>query len=398
MAAKGDQGTVRALNRRLILRLFRERGPVSRSDLAGSTGLSNGAVTRIVGELIDEGLLVEQSVGVSTGGRRPVLLDLDTSAWVVAGLKLMDDAILAVLVDLKGSVVADRRFALRSQTTNTVLDRAAKAVESLLSSADISRERLAGIGLCMPGAVDWRRGICRLSPSFGWRDVRVADLLRDRVGVPISVDNNVNALAAAESLFGRGRRERDFAVITVGRGVGAGFVHNGVVYRGYGGGAGEFGHQVSELGGRRCECGKDGCLEAYIGDHGLLQRVHELGGHYTRLDLDGFLELACIGERQAERLYADVVCRLGVAIANLVNLLSPRLVILGGEASLVSERLLSDLREPIDAHVFGGLSGSFAVEIDDWRRDRTAWARGAASLAMEHVFDPLLRSPGVAIA
>jgi predicted NBD/HSP70 family sugar kinase len=398
MAAKGDQGTVRALNSRLILRLLREEGPVSRSDLAGRTGLSNGAVTRIVGELMDEGLLVEQSVGVSTGGRRPVLLDLDTSTWVVAGLKLMDDAILAVLVDLKGSVVADRRFALRSQTTNTVLERAATAVETLLYSADVPRERLAGIGLCMPGAVDWRSGICRLSPSFGWRGVRVADLLRERVGVPVSVDNNVNALAAAESLFGRGRRERDFAVITVGRGVGAGFVHNGVVYRGYSGGAGEFGHQVSELGGRRCECGKDGCLEAYIGDHGLLQRVRELGGRFRQLDLDGFLELARVGDRQAERLYADVVSRLGVAIANLVNLLSPRLVILGGEASLVSERLLSDLREPIDAHVFGGLSGSFALEIDDWRSDRTAWARGAASLAMEHVFDPLLRSPGVAIA
>jgi predicted NBD/HSP70 family sugar kinase len=342
--------------------------------------------------------VVEQSVGVSTGGRRPVLLDLDTSARVVAGLKLMDDAILVVLVDLKGSVVADRRFTLRGQTVGSVLERAAKAVETLLSSADMCRERLAGIGLCMPGAVDWRTGICRLSPFFGWRDVRVADLLRERVGVPVSVDNNVNALAAAESLFGRGRRERDFAVITVGRGVGGGFVHDGVVYRGYSGGAGEFGHQVSELGGRRCECGKDGCLEAYIGDHGLLQRVHELGGRYTRLDLDGFLELARVGERQAERLYADVVGRLGVAIANLVNLLSPRLVILGGESSLVSERFLADLREPIAAQVFGGLSGSFALEIDDWRSDRTAWARGAASLAMEHVFDPLLRSPDVAIA
>ena len=398
MAVKGDQGTVRALNRRLILRLLREDGPVSRSDLAGRTGLSNGAVTRIVGELIDDGLLLEQSVGVSTGGRRPVLLDLDASARVVAGLKLMDDAILAVLVDLKGSVVADRRFALRSHITNTVLERAARAVEALLSSADVSKERLAGVGLCMPGAVDWRRGICRLSPSFGWHEVHVADLLRERVGVPVSVDNNVNALAVAESLFGRGRRVADFAVITVGRGVGAGFVHNGSVYRGYSGGAGEFGHQVSELGGRRCECGKDGCLEAYIGDHGLLQRVHELGGPYTRLDLDAFLELAQAGDRQAERLYVDVVGRLGAAIANLVNLLSPRLVILGGEASLVSERLLSDLVEPIDAHVFGGLSGSFALEIDEWRSDRIAWARGAASLAMEHVFDPLLRSPGVAIA
>ena len=398
MVAKGDQGTVRALNRRLILRLLREEGPVSRSDLASRTGLSNGAVTRIVGELIDEGLLVEQSVGVSTGGRRPVLLDLDASARVVAGLKLMDDAILAVLVDLKGSVVADLRFALRSHRTNKVLDRAAGAVETLLRSAGVSRERLAGIGLCMPGAVDWRSGICRLSPFLGWRDVHVADLLRERVGVPVSVDNDVNALAATESLFGRGRRVRDFAVITVGRGVGAGFVHNGVVYRGYSGGAGEFGHQVSGLGGPRCECGKDGCLEAYIGDHGLLQRVHELGGRYTGLDLDAFLELARVGDRVAARLYADVVGRLGVAIANLINLLNPQLVILGGEASLVSERLLSDLGRPIDAHVFGGLAGSFALEIDDWRSDRIAWARGAASLAMEYVFDPLLRSPGVAIA
>lgn len=398
MAGKGDQGTVRALNRRLILRLLREEGPVSRSDLARRTGLSNGAVTRIVVELIDEGLLVEQSVGVSTGGRRPVLLDLDTSARVVAGLELMDDAILAVLVDLKGSVVADRRFALRSHRTDTVLERAARAVETLLSSAHVGRERLAGIGLCIPGAVDWRSGICRLSPFFGWRDVRVGELLSERVGVPVSVDNNVNALAAAESLFGRGRWVRDFVVITIGRGVGAGFVHDGVVYRGYSGGAGEFGHQVSEVGGRRCECGKDGCLEAYIGDHGLLQRVHDLGGRYMRLDLDGFLELSRLGQRQAERLYADVVSRLGIAIANLVNLLSPQLIILGGEAPLVSQRLMADLGEPIDAHVFGGLSGSFTLEIDDLRSDRIAWARGAASLAMEHVFDPMLRSPGAAIA
>src|ERR1700754_4326876 len=135
MAAKGDQGTVRALNRRLILRLLREQGPTSRTDLAELSGLSSGAITRIVGELIEEGFLVEQSVGASTGGRRPVLLDLDTSVRVGGGLKLMDDVILAVLVDIKGTVVTEAQVPLAAHRIDAVLDRAAAAVDDLLAAA-----------------------------------------------------------------------------------------------------------------------------------------------------------------------------------------------------------------------------------------------------------------------
>lgn len=395
---KGDQGTVRALNRRLILRLLREQGPASRSDLAERTGLSNGAVTRIVGELIDEQYLRELSVGVSTGGRRPVLLDLDASVHVVAGLKLMDDAILAVLVDLKGGVVADTRVALRSHDTHTVLGRAAAVIDTLLTRAGLSRGGLAGVGLCMPGAVDWQSGVCRLSPILGWRDVHVGELLHAQVGVPVSVDNDVNALAVAESLFGRGRRIRDFAVVTVGRGVGAGIVGNGSVYRGHRGGAGEFGHQVSEIGGRACECGRLGCLEAYVSDHALLARAHEYGGRYARLDMAGFVSDVADGDARMVELYLDVVRRLGVAVANLINLLSPELVVLGGEAGYLDEQFVADVRIEVERHTFGGLPPSFTLDIDDWRSDRTAWARGAASLAMEYVFDPLIQPHGAAIA
>lgn len=398
MPAKGDQATVRALNRRLLLRLLREQGPTSRTDLAELSGLSSGAITRIVGELIDEGFLVEQSVGVSTGGRRPVLLDLDTSAQAVAGLKLMDDAILAVLVDLKGNVIADGRVPLRGHSIGAVLGRAETAVENLRANAGVTRDRLAGVGLCMPGTIDWRSGVCKLSPYFGWRDVRVADLLTERLGVPVSVDNDVNALAVAESLFGRGRRLRDFAVVTLGRGVGAGLVQNGSVYRGFSGGAGEFGHLVSEVGGRACECGKSGCLEAYVGEQALVQRIHELGGKHRSLDVRAFLASAHDGDQPAARLYADLTERLGVAIANLVNLLNPELVLLGGEAAYLSEQFLADLQPAVTANTFGGLAESVRLHLDDWRNDRTAWARGAASLAMEHVFDPLIHSHGAAIA
>lgn len=398
MTAKGDQGTVRALNRRLLLRLLREQGPTSRTELAEQSGLSNGAITRIVGELIDEGFLVERSVGASTGGRRPVLLDLDTSARVVAGLKLMDDVILAVLVDIKGAVVADARVALRSHETDAVLDRAAAAVRDLLAKAGVDRARLAGIGLCMPGSVDWRAGVCRLAPFFGWSDVPVARLLNERTGVPVSVDNDVNALAVAESLFGPRRQARDFAVVTFGRGVGAGLVQGGRVYRGAGGGAGEFGHIVSQIGGRPCECGKSGCLEAYVGENALLERVRAIGPGYSGVGVEEFVALARGGDQAVGAVYAEVTQRAGVAVANLINLFNPELVVFGGEAAFLSEGFVEDLRPHIDEHTFGGLVGSFELQLDTARGDRTAWARGAASLAMEYLFDPLMHSHGAAIA
>lgn len=392
MPAKGDQGTVRALNRRLLLQLLREQGPTSRTDLAEASGLSNGAVTRIVTELMEEGFLVEQSIGVSTGGRRPVLLDLDTTGRVVAGLKLMDDAILAVLVDLKGTVIANSRTALRSHDPKVVLARAAKAIERLLDGIDAAHDRLAGVGLCMPGTIDWQTGVCQLAPFFNWHDVHVGELLHDLTGVPVAVDNDVNALAVAESLFGRGRTARDFAVITLGRGVGAGLVTGGRVYRGASGGAGEFGHVVSELGGRRCECGKAGCLEAYVGEQALLGRVHEQGRRYVDVDMGAFLQLVAADDRVAEPIHAEAITRLGAAIANLVNLLNPELVVLGGESAMLTDEFVTALRPKIDEHTFGGLADSFDIQLDEWRSDPTAWARGAASLAMEHIFDPLMSS------
>lgn len=400
MPVKGDPATVRALNRRLLLRLLRENGPVSRSELAERSGLSNGAVTRIVGDLIEQGFLVERSMGASTGGRPPVLLDLDTTRRVVAGLKLMDDAVLTVLVDMKGAVLGHSRTVLRSHEPRSVLDRAATAVNTLLRRAAVGRDRLAGAGMCLPGAVDWQSGICRVSPFFGWHDVHAADLLADRLGAPVVIDNDVNALAVAESLFGQGRRLRDFAVVTLGRGVGAGLVCGGAVYRGSSGAAGEFGHQVSEIGGRPCECGKRGCLEAYVSENAVLARMRSVDGSPATDsgDTAEFLRRARGGDAAATALYADVVARLGAALANLVNLLNPQLVLLAGEAGFLDQRFVADLRPHVASNVFAGSAGGVDLRLDETRTEPVTWSRGAASLAVEHLFDPLIQSQGVASA
>ena len=128
-----------------------------------------------------------------------------------------------------------------------------------------------------------------------------------------------------------------------------------------------------------------------------MNRVRELGGRYRDLGPAGFLARAYDGEKAAAEIYAEVTERLGVAIANLINLLNPELVVLGGEAAFLTGRFLADVRPHVDAHTFVGLAGSFELDLDDWRNDRTAWARGAASLAMEQVFEqtpvPALNSP-----
>jgi predicted NBD/HSP70 family sugar kinase len=271
-------------------------------------------------------------------------------------------------------------------------------VDDLLAAAGTTRGRLGGIGLCMPGSIDWRAGVCKLSPFYGWVDVPVAELLHARTGVPVSVDNDVNALAVAESLFGPSRQMRDFAVVTLGRGVGAGLVQGGRVYRGSRGGAGEFGHTVSEVGGLRCECGKAGCLEAYVGEHALLARLRAIGGAFATIDVPTFLALARAGDRDAAAVYADLTERLGVAIANMINLFDPELVVLGGEAAFLDPQFVADVRPHIDTHTFGGLGDAFELRLDAARGRGTAWSRGAASLAMEHMFDPLIERHDVAIS
>lgn len=398
MPVKGDQTVVRALNRRLILRHLREQGSVSRTELAELTGLSNGAITRLVTDLIDEGFLLERELGVSTGGRPPVLLDLDTSQRVVAGLKVMDDAVLAVLADIKGTVLVDGRSALRSHDPKRVMTRAAALVVDLLQRAGIDGERLVGVGVCLPGTVDWQSGICRLVPFLGWRDLRVAELLAEQVGVPVTVDNDVNALTVAESLFGEARTARDFAVVTLGRGVGAGLVCGGVVQRGATGAAGEFGHQVSQIGGRACECGKFGCLEAYVGETAVLTQARRLGGGYRALTAPEFVAGARAGDAKLRAIYDEAIARLAAAVANLINLLDPEVVVLGGEAAYLDQQFLDELVPAVREHVFEGVAAEVPLRLDAERLTPSAWARGAATLAIEHLFDPLIQTHDTAIA
>ena len=240
-----------------------------------------------------------------------------------------------------------------------------------------------GVGVGLAGIVDPTRGFLRQSPIFGWERIPLADLLQKRIGAPVYIDNDVNTLTLTELWFGRGQGIDNFLTVTIGRGVGSGIVLCGKLYTGLRGGAGEFGHTVIDPGGPLCACGKHGCLEMYISDPALVRQAHAAGMSIETVE--ELVSLAESGTAAAQEILSSAGKMLGQALANLVNLLAPQLIIVSGEGVRAGELLFSAMRSELKAHAMPPLFREVEIQIDVW--DESAWARGAAGLVLRHLFE-----------
>ena len=223
---------------------------------------------------------------------------------------------------------------------------------------------------------------------IGWREFALRDALQAALGIPVLVDNDVNTLAIAERLYGRGRDAEHFIALTLGRGVGLGIVANGDIYHGYGGGAGEFGHVTAVAGGPVCSCGKRGCLEAVVSDPALVATARERGIIGTRQGVAALRRKADVGDEAARSVYADAAAVLGQSVADLVNVLSPKLILVSGEGTQAWAHFEDAFEKSLRAHVFPPLRG-VTVEVDPW--DDAKWAVGAASLVLRADIHPACR-------
>ncbi|MEV7197726.1 ROK family transcriptional regulator [Streptomyces sp. NPDC093510] len=293
---------LRGHNAALALDLLRTAGEagISRLELAERTGLTPQAVSKITARLRAEGLAEEAGRRASTGGKPRTVLRLVPGAGHAVGLHLDRDELTAVLVDLTGTVVAERRAPLAfGAGAEAVVDAAAGEVRGLLDSeGDGGPRPVSGVGVALPGPLDHARGVLHRVTGFPeWDGFALRDVLSERLGLPVAVDKDTNAAALGLALASDAD---SFAYLHLGTGLGAGLVLGGALHRGARTGAGEFGHQVLQLDGPPCECGDRGCVEALC-----LAAV-------ARGDLD-----------EAARV-------LGTAAGNLVGLLDIDRVLLGG--------------------------------------------------------------------
>ncbi|WP_030613588.1 ROK family transcriptional regulator [Streptomyces fulvoviolaceus] len=365
------------------------QGPLARLEVARRAGLSPAAVTKAVRPLIEAGYLVEDADEAARPalGRPANLVRVDGGRALFIGVKVTGDEIIGVLTDLCCRIRVARHVPLPDRAPKVVLASIADLVKELLAEADGAQARtqdqdpvpVLGLGIAVSGDVDRGEGTVRYSPFLEWRDVPLAELAAMTTGLPVTVDNDVRALTVAEQWFGAGAGLSDFAVVTVGAGIGCGLVVHGRVVAGAHGVAGEIGHVTVDPAGRLCHCGNRGCVEAIAGEAAIVRQIREATG-VELADAAEAVALAHRGVAGAREVYARAGEAIGRGIATVANLLGPERVIISGEGLAAYDLFAEQIREAFVAAAFGS-----AAQCDVLTRPLPfeEWARGAAATAIQ---------------
>ena len=373
-----------------VLRLIWQEQRISRADIAQQANLSRSTVSEIVNEILPLGIVTEVGEGPSRGGRRPIVLEFRDDACVILGIEMSGNHVVVALTDLRGRVLTweSREHPVRDDPPGT-----RKLIDGLCRiclDTPAGRDRpLLGIGVAVPCPVD-PSSPDRLSSVVlpAWEERLGLEDLSLRYGVPLMVDNDANLGALAEHWWGVGRDADDLAYIKVATGIGSGHVINGEIYRGATGVAGEIGHISIDPQGKPCICGLRGCLVTLIGGPALVDRAAELGADYPDSVLAGrentineIEDAALAGDPLAIQVAQEAAAHLGRAVAGLMNLLNPSLVIVGGDLARLGDLLLDPLRETVESRTL--VSSVAAAEIRASELGPRSVAIGAATLILK---------------
>ena len=369
------------VTRSAILARLGAQGPASRADLARALDVSPALITQLVKELISDGLVDEREHSPSQGGRPARIIGLIASAGHAIGLKIAPDHLAFVEVELDGTVTRSAQEPFDASAA-TILAGLGKATERFISGG--GNLPVLGIGVAIPGTVDEQGSGIVDSYQLGWNGVPIGPTLRRLLGLPVLVENNVNALAMAERLFGMGRNYETFLTLTIGTGVGAGLVMDGVVLRGGSGGAGEIGHFPLVPGGVLCSCGNHGCLETVIGQAGLERRAREAGVIPQNAGIAALTRAADDGDVRAQEIFGEAGHVLARVLAGIVQVFDPEAVIVLGEGTAAWRHWSYGFEPEFRAMLLPSRRG-VPVQIETWTDE--SWAQGAAALVLSTPFD-----------
>jgi len=391
---RGNRDLIKAMNRNLLLNTLRREGQLSRTQLTEISGLSVGAVSQIITDLLEKNWLLETGEIESTGGRRQTMLRLNPQAGYAVGVKLMENRAVCAVTDFEARVLhyddyRNEDYLINSHSSPEVTAEAiAHLVQEVIRESGIAPSKVFGVGIGLAGVINPHDGMVHYSPYFGWRNFPLAALVQQHLHLPTYVENDVNTLTLSEYLFGAGRHHANFVVFTVGRGVGMGMMLEGQLYQGARGGAGEIGHITLNLSQSRLAADA-GTLEENASDPTVIRTVFpETSATRTLLDV---IALADTGDKRARNALAASGEYLGVGLATIINILCPPLIIISGEGVVVGEYRLQPMMEAMRRYTFNGLLDRTEVIIAP--TDDQAWARGAASVVISKVFEsPLIEA------
>jgi predicted NBD/HSP70 family sugar kinase len=389
--ARGTSRDIRVANRSEVLRHVIAESRVSRQRVAAETGLSLATVSNLIGELLAAGVLVEVGFEDSSGGRPRGLVSVDPSGGVLIGVDVAETYVHVELFDTALALLASSEEQLHPEENrpDQVVAHIVSGVRAVLKRSGVAEPRILGAGISVPGQVDRGGGVSVFAPNWNWHDIPLRGLLAESLTMPLYLDNPLRAAVVAELWFGAGRGREDVIVLNLGTGVGAGLAFRGSLYRGATNSAGEWGHTTLVLDGRPCHCGGRGCVETYVGAPGIMQHLRELDPDSPMLHLDdqtATVDALAQGVRDGDPVAAKVISEtaryLGVAIANVINLANPEVIVLSSwVAARLGEPLLAEVRAVVSRHALRRPLAASDITLSGLVGDPVSL--GAATLALE---------------
>ena len=350
---KGSFDLMKKLNVSLILQTIREDGPISRAQIAEDTDLTAATISKITRELIEVDLIKEGTIGKSSGGRPPIMLELNAKAGYLIGINLGPGLLEVILTNLDGEIINKQSKEIEIIEQEIVLNKVKKMIRDVIKASKIDNDKLMGIGIALHGMVDSDKGESIFAPFYGWHYVQIREFFAKEFSVPVFIENDVRAMALGEKWFGVAEDVDDFLILYVGNGIGSGIMIDGNLYRGVNYSAGEIGHVIIDNDGPQCSCGKFGCLESLASDIASVNRMNkllEMKGHNKMEDLtmEQICELANQGDDLALQVLEEKINYLGTGISNLLNILDPKMVVICGAINNASALLFSYLKKIIN--------------------------------------------------
>jgi len=350
----------RTTNKNAVINLIRfTSGGISRADLARKLGISRAAVTAIINELIEKEIVRETSNGPITGGRRSKLLGINAGGGHTVGVDIGATHVGLIVTDLSAQVLHELEVSFDiGQGPETCLAKIDDLLRELLVKADLRLDQILAIGVGVPGPVVAEAGAVVAPPIMpGWDNFPILHHLNSLWHCPIALNNDAELGALGEWAYGAGRNERHLLYIKVGYGVGAGVLIDGKIYRGASGSAGEIGHITILDQGPVCTCGNVGCLESLAGGRAIAdkarmavqsgQRRTQLAQNNSRTKQITAFEVAAaarMGDLVAQEIITEAGDYLGIAIANLINVVNPGTIVVGGGVAQMGDLFLEPIR------------------------------------------------------
>jgi len=378
---------IKKINTNAILNVIRINETVSRAEIAKILSLNPATVSSNVVDLLELGLIREMGSGDSSGGRKPIMLELDYDNVYVIGVHTELTHANIGVVDLKGRIIDKKVYpydTIEGDNGEAILNKVIDGIDDIFKKTKVDKVKIIGIGVGLHGLVDSVAGESVFAPAFHWHHIAIGDILSKKYDMPIMVDNDVRVMALGEKWFGRAKQCENFILINVGEGIGGALFINGKLYSGKAFGAGEVGHIKVTHKQLQCECGNMGCLTMIASEEAIISSVKDAECAGKDVTLDKIIDCAKSGNKEALDILKNAGDYIGTGVGIIINIINPETIILTGTVLKAKEFFFDNI---IEGAKKSSIIDNFAkTTIDVSAIEEDLGVIGASTLVLEDLF------------